>query len=135
MTPETIRMIHGITTKGDYISYGTDAIDVTEWAIKPYMDTLEACMKYKGVVEGAAHNKPYGQTGLAYIRFGFYLGLHQNGVRVTIKPPASIRKVAFGNGDEDGGYFFPRLNGNGVASLGCCLYGIGYRCPKSSTTS
>ena len=88
--------------------------------------------RWHGLVEGAAYKKQFGQTGLAYVRFGFYVGIHQAGIPVDIKPPASIRKVVFGNGDNDGREYFPTKNANGVASLGCALYGVGYRCPKRS---
>src|SRR3972149_7967136 len=73
------------------------------------------------VIEGAAYNAQYGQTGLAEVRFGFYLGLRHAGLAAEIVPPASIRKRAFGSAKVQGWELWPTLNSNAADAGGCCL--------------
>lgn len=76
------------------------------------------------IIEGASYGSQYGQVGLAEIRFGFYLGLLHAGLRVTVVPPATIRKKVFGNGKTNAADIWPILNGNAAAGLSMGLYAL-----------
>jgi hypothetical protein len=73
------------------------------------------------IVEGAAYNMRKGQVGLEEIRFGFFFGLYHKGYNVSIMPPASIRKAAFGGGRAMATDIWPALNQNGLDSIGCAI--------------
>jgi len=73
------------------------------------------------IVEGAAYHATYGQTGLAEVRFGFYLGLRHAGLAAEIVPPASIRKRAFGSAKVMGWELWPTLNSNAADAAGCAI--------------
>ena len=76
---------------------------------------------HPAIVEGAAYHAKFGQTGLAEVRFGFYLGFVHTGRRAEIVPPATIRKAAFGSGRVAGFEIFPTLNHNAADSVGCAI--------------
>lgn len=79
--------------------------------------------KIRMVIEGAAYNAPFRQVELSEIRAGFYLGAAlYNFAKVWIKPPATIRKGAFGNGKVQAGDEWPTLNHNAADSLAIALY-------------
>jgi len=74
------------------------------------------------VIEGAAYKMPHGEANLAYIRFGFLLGLYYAGYDVTLAPPATIRKEALGSGKKHGLEVWPDLTPHGADSLVAALY-------------
>lgn len=77
------------------------------------------------VIEGAAFHKQFGQVGLAEVRQGFYTAARMSPAPyVVITPPATIRKVAFGDGRTQAGDCFPTLNHNGADSIGIALYSL-----------
>lgn len=84
-------------------------------------DTLH---EFKAIVEGAAYNDRHGQVLLEEVRFGFFFALHELGFDVSIVPPASIRKVAFGGGRVTAGEKWPSMNSNAADSIGAALYGL-----------
>ena len=79
------------------------------------------------VVEGAAYKMPAGEANLAYIRFGFALGLYYAGYEVNLVPPATIRKDALGSGKRSGLEAWPELNPHGADSFACALFAAGLR--------
>ena len=76
------------------------------------------------VIEGAAYGAPFRQVELSEIRTAFYLAaaLHPGFSDVTIRPPATIRKLVFGNGKTQAGDEWPVLNHNAADSLSIALY-------------
>lgn len=85
-------------------------------------------MAHRALVEGPAPTKRFGEANLAYIRMGCYMGA-QVALRhiqspceiLTIKPPNSIRKMAFDHGNSKGTEYVKGVNANAVAALGCAL--------------
>jgi hypothetical protein len=79
-----------------------------------------------GAVEGAAYKKREGQVNLAEVRFGFALGLYDNGFDVKIVPPATARKAATGNGNDRMADYWPLLNNNACDAVGIAAFAAGY---------
>lgn len=77
------------------------------------------------VVEGAAYKSHFGQVGLEEVRFGFFFGLYQRGLDVSIMAPAAVRMTAFGHGRTSAAELWPELNHNAADSVGCALAAIG----------
>jgi hypothetical protein len=100
----------------DYIIglFGSDQLTKTMY---PYHEI-------PAIVEGAAYHSQFGQVGLEEVRFAFFLALAHLGFKVEIVPPATIRKLAFGDGKQQAGDLWPWLNHNGADSLGMALYGL-----------
>jgi len=73
------------------------------------------------VVEGPAPKFPYRQATLGHMRAGFIIGAMPN---VLMIPPATIRVLAFGHGNETGLNIWPRVNENAIAALGCVLAAV-----------
>ena len=106
---------------------GIDAYDFVRKLHKHYFffegDPLRA------VVEGAiykpkgAQGVSYGEANLAYIRFGFLLGLRRSGVPSELMPVMTIRKRAFDDGRQKARDFWPTLNLNASDAVGCALAG------------
>lgn len=80
------------------------------------------------VIEGAAYGMPFRQVELSEIRTGFYLAAALSGgfTDVEIKPPATIRKLVFGDGKVQAGGEWPLLNHNGADALSMALYAAQY---------
>ena len=88
--------------------------------------------KAQMIIEGAAYGAPFRQVELSEIRTGFYLAasLFPNVFTdIIIKPPASIRKVVFGDGKTQAMNEFPTLNHNAADSLSMALYAAQYSEP------
>lgn len=83
----------------------------------------------RGIVEGAiykpkgAQGVSYGEANLAYIRFGFLLGLRRSGVPTDLMPVMTIRKRAFDDGRQKARDFWPSMNLNASDAVGCALAG------------
>jgi len=107
---------------------GMDAFDFSAEHLpqQPFWKKFNPC---RGVVEGAiykpkaAQGASYGEANLAYIRFGFLLGLRDAGVPTDLMPVMSIRKRAFGDGRQKARDFWPSLNLNASDAIGCALAG------------
>ena len=111
---------NGTLSKSDYVSYGKDlfhlACDVAEY----FDNTLT-------VIEGASYGDKYGQVGLAYMRFGLYLGSLMGGTaKVEIVAPRKINKQVFGSGKTNGKYTWTSIDHNAADSLVIALYAAGY---------
>lgn len=77
------------------------------------------------VIEGAAYGAPFRQVELSEIRTGFYLAASLADAvfsDVIIKPPATIRKLVFGNGKTQAMDEWPTLNHNAADALSMALY-------------
>lgn len=106
-----------------------DAIQYAEWAATLMRTEYAWAVDIPVTVEGAAYGGPgrkkqgykYGQVGLAYIRFGFYLPMSRI-TRAAIVPPATIRKIAFGNGNIKARDLWPDMNENAAAAIGCAFH-------------
>lgn len=83
-----LRVMYGQFDKADSVQYG-------EWAYT-LMTQRYAPLEWPCTVEGAAYHAHYGQVGLAYERFGFYLAMRKN---AQIVPPATIRAQVLGKGN------------------------------------
>lgn len=80
---------------------------------------------WNSIIEGSAFSLAQGQTGLAYVRFGFYMGLHHFGDLTTalhMVPPNSIRFQVFGHGNKKGEEVYPELNSNAADAVAAALY-------------
>lgn len=119
----TMLIVSGTMKKGNWNSYGEDA-----FRIGKILGTL-----YGGYgqfyIEGASYGDLAGQVGLSQVRFGFYLGIWSTLKRpwlpcINIVPPATARKVAFGNGNFKAWELWPELNQNAADSIGIALYGL-----------
>jgi len=82
------------------------------------------------VVEGSAYGMKHGEANLAYIRFGFVLGLYYAGFDVDLVPPATIRAQALGSGRMSGLEMWPELSPHGADALAAALYAAGIRRDK-----
>ena len=100
--------------KGDWEDYAVEAYEIAKFSDEP-ITTMVA-------IEGAAHRKGPGQAGLAGVRYGFYLGLYEAGIRPVLVPPSTARKVAFGHGNTKGGDIWPLLNSNAADAIGLALW-------------
>lgn len=110
---------NGTMPKGTHDEYGSFAVKL----IKDIC-TLHCLTPWDvSIVEGASYGSPFGQVGLAEIRFGFFLGLQEFGLEPKMVAPASVRKAVFGNGKQQAMDIFPILNHNAADSLAIALYG------------
>ena len=100
------------------------------WAEVLIQELIASCnlMSNRALVEGPAPTKQFGEANLAYIRMGclfgaFYglEGIHSPCEMLTVKPPNSIRKMAFDHGNSKGTEYVSGVNANAVAALGCAL--------------
>jgi len=153
----TIRIWHSkIPGRKTYVSVGVDpgrnfgicTLDGREaWAFSGTLPKEDSKKKYRygiasynlmkdttfyhgkgpACVEGAAYKEPYGQSDLAYIRMGFFLGLHSAGFDVSMAPPSTIRLNALGKGNIGGLQVWPELNHNASDAVAVALYAAGLR--------
>jgi hypothetical protein len=86
----------------------------------------ERCVFDRLVVEGPAYRKDYGQSKLAHIRAGWYLGARPYAKQGLFTPPAVPRKVVLGSGKKHPGDEWPNQNLNALDSLNIALYGAGF---------
>ena len=77
------------------------------------------------IIEGAAYGAPYGQPLMAEVRTGYYLAMALSGnVKVSIVPPATIRKKVFGDGRFQAMDKWVSLENNAADSLSMVLYAV-----------
>jgi hypothetical protein len=87
------------------------------------------------LVEDAAFHKQMGQVGLAEVRFGFYFGLRQSGVKdVRMIPPMTARKLAFEDGRIQAMDVWPLLNHNAADSVAIALAALKLKEQESEQT-
>jgi hypothetical protein len=123
VAPLFVEIIHGNLHHDrdwTYMDDGEMAYQMAQQYKAPMTGELKAC------IEGAAHSSHVGQANLAYIRFGFYLGLSNRGIEVYMAPPNTIRKGVTGHGNTPMWELLPNMNENAADALGCALYAAGY---------
>ena len=123
-----------------YVFSGEMPKEEQQWmyGIRAY-DMMAQTTFYHGegpaVVEGAAYRPmkakgqdvSFGEANLAYIRFGFVLGMYYVGYSVNVVPPATIRAQALGSGKVGGLEVWPSLSPHAADSLAAALYAAGIR--------
>ena len=77
-------------------------------------------------VEQAAFGALYGQAALAESRTAAVISLLHNKISPKVAPPATIRKVVFGNGKKRAEDFslWSELKPNSASALACALFAI-----------
>lgn len=99
---------------------GVERIDQTVSVLRILLQ-LSASPEY-GVVEAAAHNALYGQSNLAEARTAAVAALMIERVpHISLLPPKSVRKAAFGNGDQKAEELWPKLPKDAASALACAL--------------
>lgn len=72
-------------------------------------------------VEGASYNERYGQDNLSQIRFALSYALYSIDSHLDQVPPATARKLAFGDGKVTGKQLWPEINNNAADAVGLAL--------------
>lgn len=120
-----ISIPYGYFRVGTYEEDGAFAYDFIRELVMNYTIKNKVAM-----VEGAAHSSHHGQANLAYVRFGFYLGLKRAFYDVEMIAPNSARKRATGHGNKAMWALLPNMNHNACDALGVALAAAGYDVSK-----
>ena len=75
-------------------------------------------------VEDAAFGMKYGQVQLAESRAASMLYFASRCSKVTVIPPASIRKMVFGDGRKKAHEVWTEVSPNAAAAMSCAIYGM-----------